>query len=104
MTLNIKVPSKATLKKYGLSAEEFSEIWRKQGSVCPICNRVPTTGRVNIDHHHVPKWKQMPPERRKTFVRGILCWHCNHQVLRALTLAKAEACVMYLKACAERVK
>ena len=94
----VSPPSSATLKKYGLSAEEWLKILESQGGVCPICKKVPSTGRFVVDHDHVPKFKEKPPEERKLYVRGLLCWWCNHTYVgRAITIAKAEAVVEYLK-------
>jgi len=95
--MNIKMPTKPTLAKYGLSEHEFRLIWLRQGSVCPICSKVPSTGRTNIDHFHIKGWKKLPPEQRKLYVRGVLCWFCNKQYLsRGITLEKARNIVKYL--------
>jgi Recombination endonuclease VII len=94
----IKVPSKATLAKYGLTAAEWGAILEGQGGVCPICEKVPGTGRIVTDHEHAPGWKKMPPARRKLYVRGLCCWFCNHAYLgRGITVRKAENAVRYLK-------
>ena len=91
-------PTKVTLKKYGLSEEEWQAILDSQGGVCPICGKAPSTGRWVIDHYHVKGWKNMPPELRKLYVRGILCWFCNHSYVgRGITIQKAENMVSYLK-------
>lgn len=51
------------------------------------------------DHKHVKGWKAMPPEKRKLYVRGILCWFCNHSYLgRSMTLERARNVVKYLEA------
>lgn len=79
----IDPPSAATLKKYGLSEEEWMAILLRQGGVCAICKLAPTpspkTGKtlLNVDHEHVKLWKKMPPEKRKLYVRALLCWQCN---------------------------
>jgi hypothetical protein len=40
----------------------------------------------------------MPPERRKTHVRALLCWTCNLMLVgRGVTLAKLRAAVAYLE-------
>lgn len=96
--MEIKIPTAITLKKYGLSAEEWKAILDRQGGVCAVCKKVPSSGRLNTDHHHVPKWKQMPAEQRKMWVRGLLCYFCNlYYCGRAITVAKAENVVTYLK-------
>jgi len=91
-------PTQKTLDKYGLSVEEWEAILDKQGGVCPICKKVPSTGRWVTDHYHIKGWKNLPPEKRKLYVRGILCWFCNHSYLgRGITLEKATNMVEYLK-------
>jgi hypothetical protein len=96
-TPNPKPPTAATLKKYGLSAEEWLAILAAQGNVCPICKKTPSTGRWYTDHEHVRGWTKMAPELRKQFVRGILCYWCNATYVgRGMTIAKAANVVRYL--------
>jgi hypothetical protein len=94
----VKTPSKATLKKYGLSEDEWQKILTRQNGVCAVCEKVPTTGRLCIDHEHVKGWKKLPPEKRALCVRGLLCWSCNfYYVGRGITLGKANNVVRYLE-------
>lgn len=96
-------PTEATLKKYGLSLEEWVQILDRQGGVCAICKKLPPSGRLCVDHEHVKGWKRMPPEQRKTFVRGLICWTDNHYLVgRGSTLEKARNAVRYLEAYEER--
>jgi hypothetical protein len=91
-------PTQKTLDKYGLTRLDQKMILEAQGGVCPICEKVPTTGRWVIDHHHVKGWKDMPPEKRKLYVRGITCWFCNRNYLaKAITPRKAENIKRYLE-------
>jgi hypothetical protein len=97
----IKVPSKATLRKYGLDAQLWLAILESQGWVCAICKKSPPSGRMVTDHFHMPKrkWKTFPPEVRRTYVRGITCWTCNHYYLgRGINIEKATNVVLYLRA------
>lgn len=100
-------PTPATLKRYGLSAEEWQGILKAQGGVCGICGLVPrnkTTGAIRfvVDHEHVRGWKKLPPEERKMWVRGLVCFWCNFTYLgRGITLAKARNVVKYLERYAE---
>lgn len=92
-------PSEKTLKRYGLSREDWLAILDRQLGVCIICGQEPKTGRLVIDHSHVKGWKKLPPEKRKLHVRGLTCWWDNKTLLgRGLTLARAEAVVEYLTA------
>jgi hypothetical protein len=94
----VKAPTKATLSKYGLNLELWTEIMTRQGWCCAICKTVPSSGRLHIEHHHVKGWKKMPPEQRRLFIRGVACWNCNTQLLgRGLTIEKAKAVVLYME-------
>jgi hypothetical protein len=93
----LKVPTAGTLNKYGLTAEDFKRIVSEQGGVCPICEKTPSTGRWNIDHYHIKGWKKLPPEKRKLYVRGVVCWFCNRYYMsKAITPRKAENIRRYL--------
>jgi hypothetical protein len=101
----INTPSKATLKKYGLSEDEWKSILDHQNGVCFVCEKEPSKGRLCIDHEHAKGWKKMPPEKRKLCVRGLLCWVCNHYYLgRGITIPKAKNVVRYLEQYQERQK
>ena len=94
-----RTPSKATLRKYGLSPSEWWDILSRQGGACAVCHRVPANGRLCTDHEHVKGWKKMLPEQRKKYVRGMLCFFCNHYYVgRSITVAKAANVLAYLKA------
>lgn len=103
MAVEIKTPSKATLKKYGLSAEEWWEILKSQNYICMICEKTPSTGRFVTDHEHVKGYKKLPPEVRKLYVRGILCHFCNHYYLaRCINIKKSQNVTNYLTRYVER--
>lgn len=45
----------------------------------------------------------MPPEKRKLYIRGLLCFWCNKTYVgRAITVKKAERVLEYLKQFEER--
>jgi hypothetical protein len=46
----------------------------------------------------VKGWKKMPPEQRKLYVRGLLCWTCNHYYLaRGITVRRSERVTLYFQ-------
>ncbi len=60
-----------TLQKYGISADQYYELERKQNFVCAICKndeKAPNNSKQKwaIDHCH-----------KTGVVRGLLCYHCN---------------------------
>lgn len=95
----IRVPTPATLKKYGYTEEEWRAMLIEQGGVCAICEKAPQSGILHFDHEHVRGWKKMPPEKRKLYVRALICQFCNRFVMaRTMTLAKARNIVAVLEA------
>jgi hypothetical protein len=93
------MPAKQSLRRYNLSSDEFDALLACQGGVCAICKQVPSTGRWVVDHEHVRNWKRMKPDRRKQYIRGVLCWWCNYAYLaRGMTAQKARRIAAYLEA------
>jgi hypothetical protein len=94
----LKGPSKATVKKYGLTINEWWEIAKRQGEVCYICKRLPKREFLCVDHEHVKGFKKMSPECKRIYVRGLLCSFCNLRVLhKGATLERLEMAVLYLR-------
>jgi len=90
-------PTLATLKKYGLQINDWKELLAVQGYVCAICKKIPSSGRFVIDHVHVQGYKTMKSEKKKLWVRGILCHHCNRfYVAKGITIIKARYVYDYL--------
>jgi hypothetical protein len=50
-------------QRYGIGADEFDELVKQQGGVCPICGRADPE---HVDHSH-----------DSGDVRGVLCFNCN---------------------------
>jgi hypothetical protein len=99
------MPSSATLKKYGLSPEQWSELIASQGYACPICHRkFDEKVRPCIDHLHVRNYRRMKPEKKRMYIRGICCNFDNRRLLsKGMTLAKARAIVQYLEKFEEKI-
>jgi hypothetical protein len=89
------MPSTKTLKKYGLTIEDYNKIGESQNWLCAICGLLKP---LVIDHYHVKGFKRMQPEKRKIFVRGLLCIYCNLRLLpKGMDLDKARKLVSYLE-------
>lgn len=96
--LGIKVPTQATLKKYGLTSLDWLIMLEEQSWICPIMGVTPSTGRFVIDHEHVTGWAKMPPEERKQYVRGLVSWYANHAYLgRGISIERAANVVSFLQ-------
>ena len=101
--VTIFTPHPGTHKKYGYTEEEWRAGMEAQGWVCGACGLRPKSGRLNYDHQHVRGWKAMPPEERKKYVRGWLCYMCNtHTLSRGATVAKLRGAADYLERYEER--
>lgn len=76
---------------YGLSEEDFLDMYRLQRGRCAVCRHVQRAKRLAVDHDH-----------ETNEVRGLLCQSCNEDVLGALggfsrvVLPKALALVAYV--------
>jgi len=62
-----KSEQKRRLKRYGLSYDDYINLFNQQGNLCAICG-TNTSGKRDwhVDHCHTTN-----------IVRGILCHHCN---------------------------
>lgn len=122
----VRAPSLATLRKYGLDEPAWREICERQGWRCPICSEPFGDRLLAIDHEHVAGFKArkrrkgkkrgedgkrievrvrvMPPEERSRHVRGVLHSFCNRFVRRWLTIDRAQRILQYLEAHRERCR
>lgn len=95
----VVVTGDASLKKYGLDSQMWLRMLRDQGWACSICKKPSSTGRYVVDHFHAPRFKDLTPEDKRSLIRGITCWFCNHAYLgRGITTEKARNVVTYLEA------
>ncbi len=62
---------------YGLRLSKWKDILENQNGVCWICKSLPGSGRLCVDHVHVPGFKKMTPNEKVCYVRGLLCFLCN---------------------------
>ena len=84
--------------KYGITEEEYEAWLARQGGHCGICGNLPKTRRLAVDHQHIKGYKNLPPQEKRNYVRGICCFHCNWIMLsRGVTLEKAKGLVRYLE-------
>lgn len=77
------------LETYGITSEEYWEIYRAQGGCCYICRRAKgARKKLSVDHCH-----------KTGMVRGLLCTVCNKYVLGHLRdePEAAQRVIDYLK-------
>lgn len=95
----VRPPGAATLRRYGLTADEWLGLIKAQGWRCGVatCGKRGAGVTWNTDHDHVPGWKAKPPEERKRYVRGVLCAWCNHRRVNSrMSSREARAIADYL--------
>lgn len=99
----VRVPVRSTLRRYGLSLEEWRALLARQSGACGVCGKVPKSGTLHIDHEHVRGWAKMAPAQRRGYVRGLACWQCNSVWLRrGATPERLRNAANYLEQYAER--
>lgn len=93
-----RVPTRQTLRKYGLTEDQWRAILVRQGNTCGACGTVPASGTLHIEHEHVRGWSKMEPDERRQYVRGLACWTCNtHYLRRGATPAKLRGAADFLE-------
>jgi hypothetical protein len=101
----IKQPTSATLKRHGLTPEQWQEMLDRQGGQCSLCppGHLPPSNMLNIDHQHVRGYDQMPPERKRVYHRGLVCyWHNKNFLGRGASVDLFVRAAEYLRAYEER--
>jgi hypothetical protein len=64
-------------KKYGISLEDYNELYKYQNGLCAVCQQPPEPDKpLHVDHDHTTG-----------VVRGLLCSNCN----KALGLLKDDS-------------
>jgi hypothetical protein len=97
--LGIKPPGPATLRRYGITADEWLGLLAAQGWRCAVCHKTGATVRWNTDHDHVPGWKNKTADERRRYVRGVLCVFCNfRRVNSRMPAIEARRIAAYLEA------
>lgn len=75
-------------RQYGLTPQQYREMWKRQGKRCAVCLKRPRTkARRHVDHCH---------DTGK--VRGILCQSCNHGLGFLPTVKVLKQAIRYLMA------
>ena len=99
----VKIPTPATIAKYGWSLLEWLRQLAVQDWRCPICGNAPPSGKYVTDHEHVRGWARMPDAQRALYIRGLTCWTCNRYLLaRGISVETAERVALYLRRYAAR--
>ena len=93
----IITPTAPTLKRYGLTEDDWDWLVAEQLGACGLCGNIPPSGRLYIDHEHVYGFKKLPPEERRKHVRGGVCFVCNTRRIARNDARTARALVEYFE-------
>jgi hypothetical protein len=60
------------MHKYGITTEQYKEMFEKQEGCCAICDRHQDEFKIRlaVDHNHATRE-----------IRGLLCAYCNHRLI-----------------------
>ena len=76
-----KAHGNRVLSVYGITPEQYAEIYESQGGVCFICRRATgATRKLSVDHDHLIADQECghdPKTGCPNCVRGLLCRPCN---------------------------
>lgn len=74
--------NKLLWKRFGITLEEYNQMFIKQKGCCGICERHQSEFKkaLDVDHEHVEGYNKMPPEEKRKYVRGLLCNSCNRGI------------------------
>lgn len=72
-----KQKNKRLYQTYGITLKDWNRIYKKQNGVCWICQELPKSKILCIDHIHIKGYKKMKPEEKAKYIRGLLCFRCN---------------------------
>lgn len=72
-----RAKNKRLYDTYGISLETWNKMFEEQGRVCWICQTMPKSGVLCVDHAHIKGYKKMSPEEKAIHVRSLLCFMCN---------------------------
>lgn len=86
-------------KEYGLTYEQYQELFRKQNNACACCGTTKSY-KFCVDHCH-----KIEKETGKIVVRGILCTNCNSGIgLLGDNLENILKAVKYLRKFENKIK
>lgn len=75
------------LKNYGITLEQYNQMFVDQNGVCKICGQPELTKRLAVDHNHITGK-----------IRGLLCTRCNTAIgLFKENISIIEGAVRYLR-------
>ena len=61
-------------RKFGITLEQYTEMFKAQSGLCAMCNQPET---VNTKGKDIPMWLAVDHDHKTGKVRGLLCFRCN---------------------------
>ena len=67
----------ALFRRYGITEEQYDEMWQEQEGCCAICGRHQDEFNRTINGEEVIQWLAIDHDHESGKVRGLLCKPCN---------------------------
>lgn len=84
-------------KTYGITPEEYADIYLAQGGRCAICQKATgATKKLAVDHDHQAGCDHDPNTGCRRCVRGALCSVCNAIVVGRYNIEALARAINYL--------
>jgi hypothetical protein len=91
---NTKGKEKQLKQRYGITIEEYNDLFLKQGGKCAICSKHQSEFKIAlaVDHNHETKE-----------IRGLLCFNCNMGIGRLQdSIELLKQAIVYLKSFSDK--
>lgn len=75
--LKRKQKNKRLYETYGITIEDWEKMFKEQNGVCWICQTLPKSGILCVDHLHKKGYKKLESKEKKQYVRALICFQCN---------------------------
>lgn len=74
-----RVKDRYLWRNYGITKDEYDTMRYACGFQCQICKKHEDVlgYELRVDHRHVVGYKEMEPEEKSKYIRGLLCDFCN---------------------------
>ena len=82
-------------RKFGITIEQYTEMFEAQEGLCAMCNQPET---VNTKSKSTPMWLAVDHDHKTGKVRGLLCFRCNTMLEHFdKDISKIKAVLAYIK-------
>lgn len=85
------------IKRYGITVRDKELMLEKQKYCCACCEKPFGGKKAYVDHEHCLGYSRLPPEEKRNYIRGLLCYICNKWLVAKNTRDTIGKVYFYLK-------